>query len=178
MVTLWSGLWIHVLNVFGVIKPSNQHQAPSYPRTDVFSSAKTIFFGTIPIKETLECICKLKLNTAEGKLRLRRGGWHERDRSLIFMQRKARRGKAGSRWRSRDFRNIFTGFRDSPFGWRLFWFAAQGSITMLKYKNIRKLPSHESVGRLVSQDKILFGPRSSKLEVAFSAAGFLQICDS
>ena len=54
----------------------------------------------------------------------------------------------------------------------------KGSNTMLKYKNIRKLPSHESVGRLVGQDKILFRPRSSKLEVAFSAAGFLQICDS
>ena len=97
MVTLWSGLWIHVLNVFGVIKPSNQHQAPSYPRIDVFSSAKTIFSGTIPIKETIECICKLKLNTAEGKLRLRRGGWHERDRSLIFMQGKARPAQGGGR---------------------------------------------------------------------------------
>ena len=159
MVTLWSGLWIHVLNVFGVIKPSNQHQAPSYPRIDVFSSAKTIFFGTIPIKETLECICKLKLNTAEGKLRLRRGGWHERDRSLIFMQGMARPAQGGGREISAISSPAFVIL---PSVGDYFYLRHMGP-TMLKYKNIRKLPSHESVGRLVGQDKILFRPRSSKL---------------
>ena len=129
-IVIW--LWIHVLSALTkqAIKPAPISRIPK--DRCYFSSAKTIFFGTILITETPECICKLKLNAAEGKLRLRRGGWHERDRSLIFMQGKTRQGKAGSRWRSRDFRNIFSSFRDSPLNWWWFWFANEGPKTFIR----------------------------------------------